>query len=239
MRPAADTRRALVVQHLAFEDLGVFAPVLREAGYALGCVQAGVDTPAPGAWLAPDLVVVLGGPIGVGDLAHYPWLAGEVEGLRRRLAARRPTLGICLGAQLIAAALGARVHRGTAVEIGWSALTLHGGEPDALLQPLADTPVLHWHGDTFALPAGARLLASTAITPHQAFACGDHALALQCHPEFDPTRLEAWLVGHAVELRQHGIDLDALRADTRRHGARAASAGAAALRRWLARLPAH
>lgn len=235
--PPVPARQALVLQHLAFEDLGVFAPVLQQAGFAVSVRHAGVDALAPADWLAPDLLVVLGGPIGVGDQGLYPWLRDEVAGLHERLAASRPTLGICLGAQLMAAALGGHVGRGPALEIGWFPLTLHDGTGSSPLQSLAGIPVLHWHGDTFTLPHGARLLASTPITPHQAFSVGRHALALQFHPEFDPGRLEAWLVGHTVELRQAGITPESLRLQARRFGSAAAAAGAALLRHWLAQLP--
>jgi GMP synthase (glutamine-hydrolysing) len=233
----ARRRQALVVQHLAFEDLGVFGPVLLQAGYDIRYRQAGVERVPPGDWLAAELLVVLGGPIGVGDQALYPWLAAQIASLQQRLAAGRPTLGICLGAQLMAAALGARVQAGDAAEIGWETLTLNAGVPGSPLLPLAGLPVLHWHGDRFALPEGALSLASTAATPHQAFALGRHALALQFHPEVDPARLEAWLIGHTVELRRAGVAPDALRAQAQRFGAAAAVAGAEVLRRWLAQLP--
>src|SRR5690606_33764442 len=104
-----------------------------------------------------DLLVVLGGPVGVGDLETYPFLTQELELLRRRLARRAPTLGICLGAQLIAAALGAPVRSTGRKEIGYAALTLQG---DSVLRHLEGVPVLHWHGDEFAIPEGSTSLAS-------------------------------------------------------------------------------
>jgi GMP synthase (glutamine-hydrolysing) len=93
--------------------------------------------------------------------------------------------------------------------------------------------VLHWHGDTFDLPDGAELLAWTALTPRQAFSMGRHALALQFHPEADPTLIEAWLIGHACELAQVGIDIPALRTRTAALGDTTAATAAALLTRWL------
>lgn len=222
----------LAVYHIAFEDLGTFATPLRERGYAIAYRHAGTAPPSMAEWLQADLVVVLGGPLGVGDIAAYPWLHGELAGLRERLARSLPTLGICLGAQLMAVALGGHVTpRPQGKEIGWGELAL--AAPGTVLDPLRSTPVLHWHGDNIVLPPGARPLAATTGTPCQAFAVGTHALALQCHVEFDGAAQEAWLAGHAVELAHAGTDLAALRAGTARHAAALAVAGPAVLGRWL------
>jgi GMP synthase (glutamine-hydrolysing) len=132
----------------------------------------------------------------------------------------------------MAAALGGRVERRAAgPEIGWGAL--HLSMPDSVLASLADVPVLHWHGDNIVPGAGMDVLAASAGTPCQAFAAGSHALGLQFHAEFDEARIEEWLRGHAVELAQAGIDLDALRRDTVCHGAGLAQAGSTILERWL------
>ncbi|TDP63775.1 glutamine amidotransferase [Roseateles toxinivorans] len=227
--------KCLVIRHLAFEDLGVFAPVLTERGYEIAYRQAGVHPLSQEEWLAADLGVVLGGPIGVYEQDRYPWLTQEMRRVGQRLRAGKPTLGICLGAQIIAAALGARVYPGKAKEIGWAPVSLTPEGQASPLRHLAGVPVLHWHGDTFDLPAGARLLAGTAITQHQAFAITDQALALQFHPEVDASAIECWLIGHTAELSQAGVDVVALREASQRHGAAAALAGAALLRDWLAR----
>jgi len=222
----------LAVYHIAFEDLGTFAAPLRDRSYVITYRHAGATLPSMDEWLHADLVVVLGGPLGVGDTAAYPWLHGELAGLRARLARGLPTLGICLGAQLMAVALGGQVvQRPQGKEIGWSELAL--AAPGSVLEPLRGTPVLHWHGDNIVLPPGAQALAASAGTPCQAFALGTHALALQCHVEFDGAAQEAWLAGHAVELAHAGIDLAALRAGTARHAAGLAGLGPAMLGRWL------
>lgn len=204
--------QCIALQHLAFEDLGRFENVLARAGYAIDYRQAGVSALSADEWRSADLVVVLGGPIAAYDTATYPWLADEIAGLRERLALRHPTLGLCLGAQLMARALGARVYPSGHKEIGWAPVELSAAGRASCLAALEGEPVLHWHGDTFDLPSGAKLLASTTLTPHQAFSHGRHALALQFHPEADPARIEPWLIGHHQELASAGIDIPALRA---------------------------
>ncbi|MCB1876276.1 MAG: gamma-glutamyl-gamma-aminobutyrate hydrolase family protein, partial [Chromatiales bacterium] len=145
------TLHAVVIRHLAFEDLGSFAPLLGSDPWNLSYLEAGVDDLSPAA--DADLLVVLGGPIGVNEEREYPFLSEELALLEKRLAADRPTLGICLGAQLIAKALGAQVYPGPAKEIGWSPLSLSSSGADSCLAAVDGglTPVLHWHGDTFDL----------------------------------------------------------------------------------------
>jgi len=225
--------KCLAVRHLAFENLGVFEAVLAERGFDIAYLGAGGRPIDAAILLEPDLLVVLGGPIGVNDTGLYPWLQAEIDAVRERVLAQRPTLGICLGAQIIATALGARVYPGKAKEIGWAPVTLSEAGQASPLRHLAASPTLHWHGDTFDVPEGARLLASTELTPHQAFDWGDKVLALQFHPEFKAADMEAWLVGHTMELGLAKVDIPALRAATAVHGQAQASAGRAMLANWL------
>ena len=127
---------------------------LAERGYDVRYHDAGIERFDAESLLAPDLVIVLGGPIGVYESETYPFIADEVAAIERRLEADKPTLGICLGAQMMAAALGARVAPGPVKEIGWAPLTLTDAGRKSLLAPLGATPVLHWHGDNCELPAG-------------------------------------------------------------------------------------
>ncbi len=228
-------KTALAIRHLAFEDLGSFAAVLAERGFRLDYLDAGVDDLAGVDVLAPELLVVLGGPIGAYEEAIYPFLHDELRLLQQRLAADRPTLGICLGAQLMARALGARVYPGPAKEIGWKPLTLtEAGRASPVAALAAEhTSMLHWHGDTFDLPEGARLLASTDICQQQIFAWGRNALGFQCHPEALGKHLERWLIGHACELGAAGVAVPSLRAANAQHAPALERQGALCLAGWL------
>ncbi|WP_111735512.1 glutamine amidotransferase [Roseovarius amoyensis] len=228
-------KSALILRHLAFEDLGTFASVLRDAGYQLRDIEAAMD-PLPDP-LEPDLVVVLGGPIGVNDGAAYPCMTEERDWLTMRLAADRPTLGICLGAQLMAAALGARVAPIAEKEIGFAPLTLTAPGRAGPLAHLSDIPVLHWHGEGFDLPAGTERLAATPGCETQGFARGRNILGLQFHPEAGMLPdFERWLIGHSAELAQAGIAPEALRQDAKAHGPALRTAGQAMLKHWLQEL---
>jgi GMP synthase (glutamine-hydrolysing) len=228
-------KSAIVIRHVAFEDLGNFREPLEGRGSDVRYVEAGVDDLTGLDAIAPDLLVVLGAPIGVYEDAAYPFLKDEIRLIERRLAAGRPLLGVCLGAQLIARAAGSRVYPGKAKEIGFAPLTLTAEGRASCLGVLdeAHGMVLHWHGDTFDLPAGAQRLASTPLTENQAFNMGANVLALQFHMEVDPRHLERWLIGHACELGHAGIDIKALRADAGRLGPAVAAAGLRAFSRWL------
>jgi GMP synthase (glutamine-hydrolysing) len=227
-------RTTLAVRHVAFEDLGSLAPLLAERGHAVEYLEAPLDDLGAVDPLAADLWVVLGGPIGVYETAAYPFLERELALLRRRLAARRPTLGICLGGQLMASALGARVYPSGVKEIGWAPVDLTAAGHASCLRHLAGTDVLHWHGDTFDLPAEAELLASTPACRHQAFRLGDFALALQFHGEAVASALESWFVGHACEIAATpGLDVAALRAATTRCADKLRDSGRAAFGEWL------
>lgn len=213
-------KRAAAIRHLPFEDLGTWAGVLAERGFQLRYHDAGLTDLARLAPLEPDLLVVLGGPISAGDDVDYPFLAAERDLLRRRLEADRPTLGICLGAQMMAAALGARVHAATRRKIGWAPVQLTDAGRQSCLAALGDptVPVLHWHGDTFELPARARLLASTETCTNQAFRYGRKGLALQFHAEVAAPRLEQWYIGHAREIAaEPALSVAGLREAGRRH----------------------
>lgn len=218
-----------VIQHVPFEDLGTFRHVAEDEGYAIESRQAGVDGLATDA----DLLVIMGGPIGAYEADPYPFLTAELTVIESRLREERPTLGVCLGAQLMAKALGARVYGGHGKEIGWSPVTLTDAGRQSPLRALEGVPVLHWHGDTFDLPAGAVLLASTDNYRHQAFTWGPNVLALQFHPEVEARRLEQWLIGHACELSHAGIDLAALRKGAAEHGETLREASTTLFREWV------
>jgi GMP synthase (glutamine-hydrolysing) len=240
LAPSPGRKICLALQHVSFEDLGSLAPLLRACGFDIVYRQAGVDDlqteQARQEWLGADLVVLLGGPIGVYEADRYPFIHDELTRVRERLISGKPLVGICLGAQMIAAASGQRVYPGPAKEIGWDALQLTPEGQASCLAALAacEHQVLHWHGDTFDLPEGATLLASTRLVKHQVFALGPHVLGLQCHIEAQGRDIERWLIGHTAELTAAGIDLNKLRADTARWGEPLEQAAQAVFLNWLA-----
>ncbi len=227
-------KNAVAIRHVEFEDLGSFALPLRDAGYELVYVDAGVDDIGAVASSDPDLLVVLGGPIGAYEEHEYPFLNTELNILTERLSANRPTLGICLGAQLMARALGARVYPGPSKEIGWAAINLTLAGLAGPLHHLDGNRVIHWHGDTFDLPDGCELLGSTTLCPNQAFARGPNILALQFHPEITATSMERWLIGHASEIASGGLKPSFLRSETSKFAADLETSAVALFRDWLA-----
>jgi GMP synthase (glutamine-hydrolysing) len=227
------TRTAIALRHVAFEDLGLIEPLLASLGWTVRYCDATLDDLSDPALQEADLLAVLGGPIGIYETEVYPFVKDELKAIEKRLAAGKPTLGICLGAQAMAAVLGARVYFGGTKEIGFGRVTLTDAGKASALAPLADGVVLHWHGDTFDLPEGATRLVSNEIYPNQAFSCGADALALQFHLEADPFKIERWLVGHAVELAKAGIDIPALRKAAARFAPHYAAQAVAVFGRWL------
>ncbi|QGM96411.1 glutamine amidotransferase [Methylocystis parvus] len=227
----------LALSHVPFEDLGTLGLALRERGALIDFIDASVAELASLDVVTPDLLVILGGPIGVYEVDAYPFLRAEIDLIRLRLDAKLPTLGICLGAQLMACALGARVYPGAmGKEIGWSAVA---PGPDMAADPflahlIAEAPAMfHFHGDTFDLPSGARLLARSDKYQNQAFAIGNYALGFQFHPEVTADGLERWYVGHACELAAAKIDIAGLRNASREVAPKLEQAALRFWRSWL------
>ncbi len=229
-------KTATIIRHLAFEDLGSLAPVLEARGYKLHYLEAGEDDLRSIDPAGSDLVIILGGPIGVYDEQDYPFLADELRLLKYRLDADLPTLGICLGAQLMARALGGEVYPGDAgKEIGWLPLSLsEAGEQSALAPLTATDAVLHWHGDTFSLPPGCVRLASSLYYENQAFSYGQNILALQFHPEVIPQTIGKWFIGHACEIDSAPrVTVAQLRRDTEKYGQQLQQSAAQCWQQWL------
>ena len=226
-------KTAIALRHLHFEDLGTLEPLLVARGYAVRYLDAPIDDLYAVDMAAADLLVVLGGPIGAFDDHIYPFLRDELAVVLQWLASGRPLLGICLGAQLIARALGASVASMGVKEIGFAPLTLTQEGEGSPLAALGQTPVLHWHGDHFGIPDGATRLAGTQTCANQAFSIGRNVLALQCHLEANPRQIERWLVGHACELAQAGIDAHALRSQAQALQSRLPQVAWAVFTAWL------
>jgi GMP synthase-like glutamine amidotransferase len=197
--------RAIVLQHVDREGPGLIADLCVARGLAVDVLRLDQGIPVPPALTTGELLVVMGGAMGVGDTGdpRYPFLALEIELLRKVLAHRQPVLGICLGAQLLAHAAGSRVYPnrrrdGSGVlrpvpEVGFGEVRLlHSDEEPALAGLPTKIPVLHWHGDTFDLPEGAARIAESDACANQAFRIGRRAFGLQFHVETDAELVRAW-----------------------------------------------
>ena len=185
--------KALVLQHIACEPPGVFEDILIERDAAIHRVELDEGDRLPD-WRDFDLIVAMGGPMSVNDEHEHPWLADEKRLIREAVSAGMAYWGACLGVQLLASALGARVYAGSQPEVGVLPVTLTDeGMSDAVLGGLPrELPSLQWHGDTFDLPDGAVLLASSPAYPHQAFRYGRAAYGIQFHVEVTATMAREW-----------------------------------------------
>lgn len=230
-------KTAIALRHVHFEDLGTLEPLLHRHEYKVDYHDVGIRELDARELDRADLLIVLGAPIGAHDEKTYHFLTRELRLIEQRLEHFRPLLGICLGAQLMARVLGAIVAPMERKEIGFSPITLTAA---GRMSPLASLPldatVLHWHGDQFEIPKGTESLASTPLCPHQAFAPNDSALGLQFHLEADTRRIEPWLIGHAAELAQAGVDPRTLRAQAQEHEARLKLAAEAVFNAWIAQV---
>lgn len=187
------------LQHVPFEDIGSMARDFHTRGYSLSSTHwyRGDAVPAVSDF---DALIVMGGPMGIYDEAIYPWLADEKILIKDAIAAGKIVLGICLGAQLIADVLGAKVTPNAHKEIGWWPIDIN---PAAATHPIAQVfarypEVFHWHGDTFALPPGAMYLASSEGCANQAYSYNNHVFGFQFHLETTPASARA-LIEHCAD----------------------------------------
>jgi GMP synthase (glutamine-hydrolysing) len=229
-------RTALIIRHVPHEGVAGFRAPIEAAGYAIERIDVGDPAFSTGDLCEPDLLIMMGGPMGVYEQERYPWIRCQLTRLTRRLEAGLPTLGVCFGAQMMAAALGGKVFAGPVKEIGFHPVSVHDGAKHGLLRHIVGVPMLHWHGDTFTLPSDVELLASSRLYPHQAFRRGDRILALQFHAEMglDP-RFEDWLAGSPAAVAAAGGEAR-LRAEHEALGPGAVAAGQKMIAEWLERL---
>lgn len=197
-------KHLMVIRHVAFEDLGYFEKVFHSRGFKITYIDAGKDSFDSIKTQDPDMLAICGGPISVNEQHLYPFLLDEFAIVESWLKRKKPVLGLCLGAQVIAKVLGSRIYPADSKEIGWSPISLSKEGKESPLRFFGEehTRVFHWHGETFDLPKQTTLLASTSICPNQAFAYENHTLAIQFHPEVIPEHLEQWYIGHTCELSQ-------------------------------------
>lgn len=191
------------IQHIPFEDLASIAEWVQVRGHQLSHTRMFTEDPFPPIETI-DWLIIMGGFMSTGDEAEYPWLVQEKQFIGEAIAQGKVVLGICLGAQLIAEVLGARVYRNTHKEIGWFPIAF----TDAARQsPLFDffprhIEVFHWHGDTFELPSGATHMAWSEGCQNQAFVLGDRVVGLQFHIEMTRESVHALIAHSANELRE-------------------------------------
>jgi GMP synthase (glutamine-hydrolysing) len=196
--------RVLVLQHIACEPPGVYEDVLRERGATLERVEVDEGEPLPD-WRDVDAIVAMGGPMGAYDDGLHPWLGEEKRAIAEAVRAGKPFFGVCLGVQLLAASLGARVYPGHSPEVGLLPVELTDeGRSDPVLGGLpGELLTLQWHGDTFDLPAGAVLLARSPAYANQAFRVGEAAYGVQFHLEVSPELARDW-----AEVPEYGQALE-------------------------------
>lgn len=213
-------RRLLVLQHVPFEILGTLHALLKARGFRLRYANFGRHPDAHPEMPGYNGLVVLGGPMHVDDLNQHPHLAVELELIQQAIDLGLPVLGICLGAQLIAKALGARVYANEVKEIGWyDVFPTRAAQDDPLFRNFgAVEKIFQWHGDTFDLPAGAVHLAASQTCASQAFHYGANVYGLQFHLEVEEPLIERWLTvpEHCAELAavRGRIDPEVIRRET-------------------------
>lgn len=198
--------RIRIFQHASFEGPAAIAEWAEERGHSLEYTRFYENDPLPAA-ADVDMLVVMGGPMSVNETDKYPWLRNEIAFITDAVESGKPVLGVCLGSQLLAASLGAKVYPNTEKEIGWFPVTFKAPwAPDTLT-------VCHWHGDTFDLPEGSVHLAESPVTKHQAFQYGNNAVGLQFHMEMTPASLEGMIesCGHDLQESRWVQSAEALR----------------------------
>ncbi len=223
-----------VLQHIWCEPAGRIEAVLKAAGVGIRHVRPYAGDPVPGEMGPAAGLVVMGGPMGVHDRDAYPFLRREMALIENALALGRPVLGTCLGSQLLAAVLGARVGPGGFKEIGWHEVRLTGeARDDALLAgaPLSFT-ALHWHGDVFDLPEGAVRLASSDLTENQAFRYGTNAYGFLFHMEVTEAMVLDWASAFGDEMQEAGVTREALLTGAAEHLPGLARVGDGVYGRW-------
>lgn len=195
-------KKILVVQHVPHESLGTIGPLLERKGLGADFLRVYENHKVPRTIEGYSGLIVLGGPMGVYEQKAYPFIKGELKLIESALKTRTPLLGVCLGSQLMAAAAGARVYKGKKKEIGWYGATLtEEGLDDRLFMGLSDEfTVFQWHGDTFDLPSGSVLLASSDLFPNQVARIGSRAYAIQFHLEVTEKMIMEWIEVNREEL---------------------------------------
>lgn len=221
--------QVLVFRHVPFEHPGLIAGELASRGIACEPVDLPQEPGRAVAWDSAGALLFMGGPMSAND--DLPYISRELGLIQEAWQAGKPMLGVCLGAQLIAKALGARVYRSAQKEIGWAPVYWReAAGRDPLLQGLSEAEMLfHWHGETFDLPSGADWLAYSDACPHQAFRAGPHAYGFQFHLEVTPEMIAGWCGEdlNAADVRELPAPIDPYA-----HAARLAELAQLVFGRW-------
>ncbi|OGW85481.1 MAG: hypothetical protein A3C35_05850 [Omnitrophica bacterium RIFCSPHIGHO2_02_FULL_46_11] len=216
-------KKALVFRHVSHEGLGTLESFLKRSKIAIEYCDLFSNQPVPKSSAGYDFIISMGGPMNVDETDRFPFLLAERKFISEAIQSGKPVLGICLGAQMIARALGASVYLGTQKEIGWYSIQLtEAGQKDHAFQGITGShpTVFQWHGDTFDLPYGAMLLASSDLFPHQAFQFKGIAYAFQFHIEMTREMILDWLTKGEEEFkskRAAGISKDAIIRDIEKY----------------------
>jgi GMP synthase (glutamine-hydrolysing) len=230
-----------VIQHAPCETLGTIADALSAVDIPVETVRTFEGEPVPKTLEGFDGLILMGGPMGVYEQDRYPFLRDEIRLIQESLKNDRPILGVCLGSQLLASALGARVSPGREKEIGWHPVRLtDAAREDPLWKGVDDSfTAYHWHGDIFELPSGAVSLASSDLTRHQAFRYGRNAYGTLFHMEVTGAIIRNMVKTFGGELHEAGIDGQALLSETGKHLRRLQAIGKTVFGRWAASVAQH
>lgn len=229
------SRPVLVLQHAKSETLGLIGDALRRAASEVRYVRTFEGQAVPDDPDDHSGLIVMGGPMGVYETNRYPFLLDEMNLIEGFLKLRLPVLGVCLGSQLLAATLGARVHKGRQKEIGWYPVELTtNGKQDRLWQNLPSGFVAyHWHGDAFDLPKQSSLLASSEITPVQAYRYDERAYGVLFHLEVTENHVREMLTEFGDEIQQENLSAERILEEAKDHLEPIEKMGATVFSRWV------
>jgi GMP synthase (glutamine-hydrolysing) len=228
-------KHVYVLQHHECETLGIIADALKHAAITPKYIRSFEGEAVPKDIGGAAGLIVMGGPQSVYEQDKFPWLRDELRLIENALKQTKPILGVCLGSQLLAAALGANVYAGRTKEIGWNQVTLTDfAAKDAILSGEPSSFIgFHWHGDIFDLPRGGTLLASFALTAHQAFRYGTNAYGTLFHLEVTLPQIDKMVETFANELRTAGLNGSAIKLNAHTHLPVLQKIGKEVFARWV------